>query len=134
MADDRNGGAFILGAVLGAIASASATLWLTPRSGEEVREDLARRARALEQQAREAVEQVPVLSDIAAKIGGEPVAYGDEMAPPSPPQTPPVPDVSPAEEAVVVPSAPAPTEVTTEQAPAATSERPDREEPPAGTS
>jgi hypothetical protein len=37
MAHDRHGTAFIVGAVVGGIAGAAATLWTTPRSGLELR-------------------------------------------------------------------------------------------------
>lgn len=47
MAEDRQAGAFIFGVVLGAIAGAAVTLWSTPRSGVELRNDLRRRAQEL---------------------------------------------------------------------------------------
>ncbi|MDQ4099978.1 MAG: hypothetical protein M3121_05725 [Chloroflexota bacterium] len=37
MAQQRHGAAFIVGAIIGGIAGAAATLWTTPRSGQELR-------------------------------------------------------------------------------------------------
>ena len=51
MAGDRHEGAFVFGVVLGAAASAVATLLLTPRSGDSVRAELTQRGRALQELA-----------------------------------------------------------------------------------
>ena len=40
MANDRHGAAFVVGAVIGGIVGAAATLWTTPRSGLELRTQL----------------------------------------------------------------------------------------------
>ena len=52
MAGDRHEGAFVFGAVLGAVASAVATLLLTPRSGDSVRAELTERGRELQERVR----------------------------------------------------------------------------------
>jgi gas vesicle protein len=48
MRDDGHQGAFIFGAVVGAIAGAAAALFMTPRSGEQVRQQLAARGSELQ--------------------------------------------------------------------------------------
>lgn len=123
MADDRGDGAFIAGVVLGAIASASATLWLTPRSGEEVRAEIARRARALERRAREAAAQVPVLSDLLASTGEESAEYTYEMTPPPTPAPVPAPAPEPDATADVTTAMPTVSPATADEPPAATDER-----------
>ncbi|HET9015301.1 MAG TPA: YtxH domain-containing protein [Thermomicrobiaceae bacterium] len=57
MAGDRHDGAFVFGAVLGAVASAAATLLVTPRSGDSLRAELLGRGRELRGRALELVEQ-----------------------------------------------------------------------------
>ncbi|ACZ39215.1 YtxH domain-containing protein [Sphaerobacter thermophilus] len=132
MADDRGDGAFIAGVVLGAIASASATLWLTPRSGEEVRAEIARRARELEQRAREAAAQVPVLSDLLATTGEEPAEYPYEMTPPPAPTPAPEPAPGPESAAEVTTAMPTASPATADETPAATEERSGEGDLPAG--
>lgn len=48
MRDDGHQGAFIFGAVVGAIAGAAAALFMTPRSGEQMRQQLAARGSELQ--------------------------------------------------------------------------------------
>ncbi|MBX5445129.1 YtxH domain-containing protein [Sphaerobacter sp.] len=134
MADDRGDGAFIAGVVLGAIASASATLWLTPRSGEEVRAEIARRARTLEQRAREVAAQVPVLSDLLATNGGESYEYTYETTPPPAPRPTPEPAPEPATATEVTATMPTASAVTSDEPAEATDERPGEGDLPASRS
>lgn len=60
MAGDRNDGAFILGVVLGAVAGGIATLLLTPRSGDDLRDELAARARQMRARFQERAATLPV--------------------------------------------------------------------------
>lgn len=48
--DGGGGGAFVAGLILGAVAGAAATLWLTPVSGPELRATLRRRAEEVRHQ------------------------------------------------------------------------------------
>lgn len=43
MSDERHNAAFMVGIILGALGGAAATLWLTPLSGTQTREQLAAR-------------------------------------------------------------------------------------------
>ncbi|MDI3339477.1 MAG: YtxH domain-containing protein [Sphaerobacter sp.] len=126
MADDRHEGAFILGVVLGAIAGASATLWLTPRSGEELRADIVRRARAVERRAREMVGRMP--GRAGGEMPGEEARMtGRRRAPRLVPE-PDLPSAAPAAPTVTMPPEPGPTSTGTSAAPPP--EGGDEREPP----
>jgi gas vesicle protein len=66
MANDRHGTAFVVGAVIGGIVGAAATLWTTPRSGPELR------SRMTEQQSR--------VIELRSRMMGQ----GDDYAPGAP--------------------------------------------------
>lgn len=124
MATSSHTGAFIFGAVLGAVAGAAVTLWLTPRSGQEWRDEIFGRGRALQERVTSAGIEVQtrsrdLLDQGRQKIGmsttpdGEdhvvgysvPTAASEEprvSVPPPGTDVPPEPPVTPSEETEVL--------------------------------
>jgi gas vesicle protein len=57
MDNDNGDGAFVFGFILGALAGAAAALFLTPRSGDEMRQDLEARFSSATKTIREQVDE-----------------------------------------------------------------------------
>ena len=102
MADERHGVAFVVGATLGGVAGAVATLLNAPQAGVSTRTRIGERAGALLRQADEATRGLRadarrlgerVAAPVGARIGGGPT--GAETTPLPVPDLPPMPPVPP---------------------------------------
>jgi gas vesicle protein len=58
MDNDNGNGAFVVGFILGALAGAAAALFLTPRSGDEMRQDLEARFAGATKTIREQADEI----------------------------------------------------------------------------
>lgn len=81
MATSSHTGAFIFGAVLGAVAGAAVTLWLTPRSGQEWRDEIFGRGRVLQERVSSAGSEVQTRSRDLLDQGRQKVGMGMGTAP-----------------------------------------------------
>jgi hypothetical protein len=82
VAEERHTTAFVVGAILGGLAGAGATLWKTPRSGQGTRALIAERAEGFLFRLTGMDEWQP------AESGAAPASAGPATAPPSPHPTP----------------------------------------------
>ena len=110
MADERHGVAFVVGATLGGVAGAVATLLNAPQAGVSTRTRIGERAGALLRQADEAARGVRadarrlgerVAAPVGARIGGGPTDAEATALPV--PDLPPAPQVPPGAVSVPLP-------------------------------
>jgi gas vesicle protein len=72
---DSGTGSFILGSLLGLLAGGITTMWMSPRSGDDRREDIQKIVVTFRSQAQQKVK------DVVAKVQSLPPGKGDDTPP-----------------------------------------------------